>query len=263
MCNSNIFSTILVFLRLRKKDGGKSDLVPNIQFDRVMFRSLSDCEDDSWYTRVYWAINRYFKYSPWGSPRRVYNETKFILQRARRGWADSDTRSLDGYLDSWMPDALRHLKEHKHGVPHSMLLPEDLIVEGDWQGNPSDEGVVRAEARWDAVMDKMIEAFEASKRISNGIYEAELGDYPMRSPSGVSIEAWEAVKKSRFAAIRLLTERDQKIFEEGMRSSSKIIARCGIEEGTRPMRRDFAHSRWEGDSAPPTVVDCRQGVGSH
>jgi hypothetical protein len=38
----------------------------------------------------------------------------------------------------------------------------------------------------------------------------------MGRPSGVSIDAWEAVKKSRFAAIRLLTERDQKIFEEGM-----------------------------------------------
>jgi len=82
--------------------------------------------------------------------------------------------------------------------------------------NPSDEGMVRAQARWDAIMDKMIAAFEASERMSDGIYEAELGDYPMGRPSGVSIDAWEAVKKSRFAAIRLLTERDQKIFEEGM-----------------------------------------------
>ena len=216
MGNSNIFSTILVFLRLRKKNEGKSDLGPNIPYDPVMFSSLYDCETDPWYTRVYWAIYRYFRHSPWGSPRRIYNETKFFLQRAHRGWADSDTWSLDGYLDSWMPNALRHLKEHKHGVPGSMLLPEDLIVEGDWKGNPSDEGMVRAEARWDAIMDKMIEAFEASKRISNGIYEAELGDYPMDRPSGVSIDAWEAIKKSRFAAIRLLTERDQKIFEEGM-----------------------------------------------
>ena len=48
MWNSNIFSTILVFLRLRKKDEGKSDLFPNIRYDRVMFRSLSDCETDPW-----------------------------------------------------------------------------------------------------------------------------------------------------------------------------------------------------------------------
>ena len=215
MWNSNVFSTILSFLRLRKKDNGKSNLFPNIQHDLVMFRSLSDCETDPWYRRVYWAIYRYFNHSPWGSPRRIYNETKFILQRARRGWADSDTWSLDGYLDSWMPAALRHLKEHKHGIPSCMFLPEDLIVGGDWQGNTSNEGMVRAQARWDAIMDKMIEAFEASKRISDGIYEAELGDYPLGRPSGVSIDVWEAVKKSRFAATRLLTERDQKIFEEG------------------------------------------------
>ena len=216
MWNSNVFSTILSFLRLRKKDKGNSNLFPNIQHDLVMFRGLSDCETDPWYRSVYWAIYRYFNHSPWGSPRRIYNETKFILQRARRGWADSDTWSLYGYLDSWMPAALRHLKEHKHGVPTCMFVLGDTVVGGDWQGNPSEEGMVRAEARWDAIMDKMIEAFEASKRISDGIYEAELGDYPMGRPSGVSIDAWEAIRRSRFAAIRLLTERDQKIFEEGM-----------------------------------------------
>jgi len=216
MWNSNIFSTILFFLRLRKKNNEESGLFPNIRYGLVMFRSLSDCETDPWYRRVYWAIYRYFKHSPWGSPRRIYNETKFILQRARRGWADSDTWSLDVYLDSWMPAALRHLKEHKHGVPSCTFEPEDLISRGDWQGNPSDEGMERAQARWDAIMDKMIEAFEASKRMSDGIYKAELGDYPMGRPSGVSIDAWEAVTENRSAAIRLFTERDQKIFEEGM-----------------------------------------------
>ena len=216
MWNYNIFSTILVFLRLRKKSKEKSDPFSNIRYDLVMFRSLSDCETDPWYRRVYWAIYRYFKHSPWGSPRRIYNETKFILQRARRGWADSDTWNLDVYLDSWLPAALRHLKKHKHGVPSCMFEPEDMIVGGDWQGNPSDEGMKRAQARWDAIMDKMIEAFEASKRMSDGLYEAELGDYPMGRPSGVSVDAWEAVTENRSAAIRLLTGRDQKIFEEGM-----------------------------------------------
>lgn len=216
MWNSNIFSTILLFLRLRKKSKKESGLFPNIRYGLVMFRSLSDCETAPWYRRVYWAIYRYFNYSPWGSPRRIYNETKFILQRARRGWADSDTWSLDVYLDSWMPAALRHLKAHKHGVPSCMFEPEDLIVGGDWQGNPSDEGMERAQARWDAIIDKMIEAFEASKRMSDSLYEAELGDYPMGRPSGVSVDAWEAVTENHSAAIRLLSERDQRIFEEGI-----------------------------------------------
>jgi hypothetical protein len=216
MGNSNIISTITAFLRLRKKREVKSDLSFDSLCGLVMFRGLSDIETDPWYSRIYWAIYRYFNYSPWRSPRRIYNETKFVFQRARRGWADSDTWSLDCYLDSWMPAALRHLKENKHGVPSCMFMPEDLISEGDWQGNSSDEGMLRAQARWDAIMDKMIEAFEASRRISDGLYEAELGDYPARRPSGVSVDAWEAVRENRFAATRLLSDRDQKIFEEGM-----------------------------------------------
>ena len=216
MGNSNIFSIVLAFLRLRRKRGEASGLSLDGLYGFTMFRGLSDCETDPWFRRVYWAIYRYFKNSPWGSPRRIYNETKFVLQRARRGWADSDTWSLDSYLDSWMPAALRHLKENKHGVPSCMFMPEDLISEEDWQGNPSDEGMVRAQIRWNAIMDKMIEAFEASRRMSDGLYKAELGDYPLRRPSGVSVDAWEAVRENHFAASRLLTERDQKIFEEGM-----------------------------------------------
>jgi hypothetical protein len=216
MGNSNTFRTILVFLRLRKKRGEASGLSLDGLCGSVMFRGLSDCETDPWYSRVYWAIYRYFNYSPWGSPRRIYNETKFVLQHARRGWADSDTWSLDSYLDRWMPDALRHLKENKHGVPSCMFESEDLISEGDWQGNPSDDGLVHAQARWDAIMDKMIAAFEASRRISDALYKEDLGDYPLRRPSGFSVDAWEAVRENHFAASRLLAERDQKIFEEGM-----------------------------------------------
>lgn len=216
MSNYNIFSKILVFLRLRKKHEEVSNLFLDSLCSPAMFRGLSDCETDPWYSRVYWAIYRYFRHSPWGSPRRIYNETKYVLQRARRGWADCDTWSLDDYLDRWMPNALRHLKENKHGIPSCMFEPEDLISEGDWRGNPSDGGMVRAQARWDAIMDKMIAAFEASRRICDVLYEEELGDYPLQSPSGVSADAWEAVRESRSAAVRLLVERDQKIFEEGM-----------------------------------------------
>ena len=97
-----------------------------------------------------------------------------------------------------------------------MFMPEDLISEGDWQGNFSDEGMVRAKARWNAIMDKMIAAFEASRRMSDALYEEELGDYPIRRPSGVSVDAWKALSEDHSAALLLLTERDQKIFEEGM-----------------------------------------------
>ncbi len=230
MCHSNIFSKMLVFLRLRKKDEGKSHPFAYIQNDLVMFRSLSDCETDPWYRRVYWAIYRYFNHSPWGSPRRIYNETKFILQRARRGWADSDTWSLDCYLDSWMPAALRHLKEHKHGVPSCIFLPVDLIVGGDWQGNPSDEGMVRAEARWDAIMDKMIEAFEASAcPMASTKRNSEATQWV--APQGYRLMPGKQSRKAASLPIAFSLNVTRRFSKKAWLSSSRIITRCGIEKG--------------------------------
>jgi hypothetical protein len=99
MGNSNTFSKILTFLHLRKNRQETSDIFLDGLRGFVMFRGLSDCEADPWYSRAYWAIYRYFKYNPWGSPRRIYYKMKFTLQRARRGWADCDTWDLDHYLD--------------------------------------------------------------------------------------------------------------------------------------------------------------------
>lgn len=50
----------------------------------------------------------------------------------------------------------------------------------------------------------------------DGLYEEELGDYPLDRPTGVSRDAWDKVRDSRFNASRLLEERDQKLMEEGM-----------------------------------------------
>jgi hypothetical protein len=52
-------------------------------------------------------------------------------------------------------------KIHKHGVPGSLFEKEDCAEDG----NPSEEGMERVSARWDAIMDKMIAAFEAHIRI--------------------------------------------------------------------------------------------------
>jgi hypothetical protein len=103
------------------------------------------------------------------------------------------------------------LKKNKQGVPSGVFEPEDC---DEW-GNPSEGGMERGVARWDAIMDKMIAAFEAHHRMGSGLYEEALGDYPMIRPAGVSADAWKKTKDSRFKASQALTERDQKIFEEG------------------------------------------------
>ena len=51
-------------------------------------------------------------------------------------------------------------------------------------------------------MGKMIAAFEANRRISDGLYEEELGPY--------------RTDDDRYKAADRLMERDRRIFEEGM-----------------------------------------------
>jgi hypothetical protein len=168
---------------------------------------------DPWRTRIYWAARRFFS-AVRSAPRDAYYSIKYFIQRGRRGWADCDTWSLDGYLNGWMPAALKHLKAAKHGIPCSMFdgLP---TKEGDPYCH-TDEAYKAAEARWDSIMDRMIGGFEASGRILDGLYEKELGEYPLGRPDGVSRDAWEKAQGDRFKASRLLEERDGKLMEEGM-----------------------------------------------
>jgi len=154
---------------------------------------------------VYWAVYRFFRWNV-GTPRDWYRSVKWGIQRVRRGWSDRDTWSLDWYLSGWLPSALRHLKETKHGIPLSVFPsgPEYTKECGD----PTDDAYKIAEARWDAIMDKIIAGFEASARIQDGLYEAELGEYPLQRP--------KKVHEDRMLAVRKLEERDQKLFEDGM-----------------------------------------------
>lgn len=161
---------------------------------------------------IYYVFYRFFRWSSWSSPKRLYREAKWFIQRGRRGWADCDTWSLDDYLSGWLPGALRHLKEHKHGVPCNMFEAADC----DEDGNSTEAGMKTASARWDDIMDKMIAGFKAHQRIADGLYEDELGEYPMDRPSGVSADAWEKIKDDRLTNSQSLIARDQKIVEEGM-----------------------------------------------
>jgi len=182
----------------------------------VPFDSLFEERHDPVRTRVYWFVTRWSS-RIWNAPGNAWDEVRFAWQRVFRGWDDRAVWSIDYWLDAKMPDMLRRLKDTKHGIPSSMFTPEDYIPQGEWQGNPSEEGMARAEVRWDAVMDKIIAGFEASRRIKEGLYEDELGPYPDHNPPpGTSKEDWEKQGDARFEASRLLEERDLKIHKEGM-----------------------------------------------
>jgi hypothetical protein len=213
MLNFNtIFNKIKVLLRIRKD--GKATSVPmrevRLFWDFQLF-NIADHNHRAKLVDVYYAFRRFFVYG-WGNPRNACREVFWFFQRGRRGWAACDVWSLDDYLSGWLPDALRRLKMTKHGVPSSMFEPEDC----DKYGNPSEAGWKAGEARWDATMDKMIAGFEADRRAQEGLYEGELGSYPLDRPSGVSADAWEKVRDDRFRASQALTERDLKLADEGL-----------------------------------------------
>lgn len=182
-----------------------------VEWDDALF----DDSKDPWRTRAYWAVRRFFISHIIFHPTKMYDQVKWFIQRGRRGWSDRDVWSLDWYLceSTMMPDALRHLKKTKHGVPFQMF--EGLATNGQgFHDKPEWEIAV---ARWDAVMDRMIGGWDAARRMQDGLYEDELGDYPLDRPKGVSKEDWDKVKGDHYKATLLLQDRDQKLFEEGMK----------------------------------------------
>ena len=138
-----------------------------------------------------------------------YREIKYFFQRGRRGWADCDTWDLHDYLAGWLPAALRYYKIHGHGYPNG-LSPDCDQLRFDFAG--SDES---GENKWNAILNKMIAAFEASERISEGLYEEELGAFWHGKDPGVSAESWKVRVRERMGKERELIRRDQAIFEEG------------------------------------------------
>lgn len=168
---------------------------------------------DPWYTLTYWTVRRGICHVRM-FPENAYYNVKYFIQRGSRGWADRDTWSLDSYLANVLSYSLCYLKEHKHGTPMSVFPTEPEYI--DETGNPTDEAYEIATARWDEVMNKMIAGFEAHQRLDDGVYEKELGPYPLHRPAGMNVETWKKVKDDHFVAIRALEAQDQTILEEGL-----------------------------------------------
>ena len=74
----------------------------------------------------------------------LWDHAKWFVQRGYRGYAECDVWSIDGYLTSWMPQALRRLKLTSHGTPIGMRPKQ-----------------------WRDTLEKMAEGFDMVKRIQN------------------------------------------------------------------------------------------------
>lgn len=67
------------------------------------------------YNGLYWCRNPHKLVT--AAPRGLWRYVKRRRQRAKRGWANEDTWSLDNYLLSWLPEAIDYLRETEHGYP--------------------------------------------------------------------------------------------------------------------------------------------------
>lgn len=73
----------------------------------------------------------------------TYRHAKWFVQRGKRGWADCDVWSIDGYLSSILPDMLQRLRDTTHGYPIDMT-----------------------EGEWDRILQEMILGFKAHQSLA-------------------------------------------------------------------------------------------------
>jgi len=99
-----------------------------------------------WYKEIYYKIYRFFY-----GIKEIPTKIKWFLQRGKRGYAECDVWSLDGYLEEWLPKALKELKENIHGCPCELYDKEN-------KGNEC--------KRWEYILEKMMQGFEASRSLS-------------------------------------------------------------------------------------------------
>lgn len=80
---------------------------------------------------------------PWLIIEESYYHIKWFIQRGYRGYSDSDSWGLDSYLCSWLPQAIRSLKD-SHGHPVGMT---------PWG--------------WNTRLEKMAQGFEAMQNLAD------------------------------------------------------------------------------------------------
>lgn len=118
------------------------------------------------YKRIYYAIYRNLR------PREIrYRFNKAVtwkIQRANRGWSVYDTWSFDDYLATVLAGGIKHLREHNHGHPVTVCsCPDKAHTEpGAWD-------TCDGEARWNEILDEMVEGFEAYTHVHDLDYAQE------------------------------------------------------------------------------------------
>jgi hypothetical protein len=101
----------------------------------------------------------------------ISDNIKWGYQRLTRKWDDRVIWSIDFYLSEMIPIWIKELKDKKHGIPCV------CFDESDWNNEKNDykDGAeIKAQTKWDEILDKIIEGFEAQKKIEDeGLWEKD------------------------------------------------------------------------------------------
>jgi hypothetical protein len=134
-------------------------------------------------------------------PEELYYWLKYSVQRAFRGYADSDVWSVDNYLCEIMPSMIRQLKRITHGYPSHLNSPEE----------------------WEAILDKIIFGFEAGKRLMDSEnWAVNEGSKMITSPVKgkpylEEISFTNPWSKEQIEHFKNLDRTDSEVFDEGMK----------------------------------------------
>lgn len=154
-------------------------------------------------------IVRYLKnkslagYNQWAvltSPRLLFVEVpghfcrkvKWAWQRQRKGYSDYDRWSLDSFILSWLPEAVKDLRENAHGFPMTMY-GEDFT--------PWDHGV-RTSEEDDAALDawrNILLSIEEGLRTGKKVADVFITPEESKDAEKHFLEAWELMGKHFFS----------------------------------------------------------------
>jgi hypothetical protein len=98
----------------------------------------------------------------WTRPARIRDlirNVRWASQRVRRGYSDRDTWSLDYFLTTIIPPAVRQLSEEMHGVPSAIVAQHDSI-----------DTAMRA---WREVLSQIADGFEARMKLTEDMFVSE------------------------------------------------------------------------------------------
>jgi hypothetical protein len=119
-------------------------------------------------------------------------ETKWFIQRGKRGWADCDIWSFDGYLSEVIWKGLKKLQKIQHILP-------------TWKPGIKEED---AKKEWDYILNEMIWAFQSWDLACNGHYEFWF--------AGRS-QIYEKTMMEKYPDYHFMTEEEDKRMRNGMK----------------------------------------------